>query len=350
MRSRNDIAFNAVFWLLYFLYQWLGLASLYGDYDGYFINACMALPVSLIFSIVAVHVFFRHYYQNGRKVTSFLGVILVSCLLLLIRRYVNYYFVYPRYFPQALNMPLFSPGKFLVEFVNLYAITGLYALYYFSRYWYEERQRVQELLQQNTLAELDLLKAQVQPHFVFNTLNNIYATALKASPETAALIAHLSGFLDYNLYDTSKDKIALTAEIDYIRHYIELQKNKYGTRVDVSVNIFDEINDLQIAPLLLLPLVENSFKHGAGDSVEKSWVRIDVSRKADQFSVIIENSRDEVTEHPTPDKGGIGLTNVKKRLQLIYPHKHELKIMEGLNSYLVILKIQIENNDPMFNS
>ncbi|MCF2505503.1 histidine kinase [Dyadobacter sp. CY107] len=349
MRSTNDTAFNALFWLLYFLYQWLGLASLYGDYDGYFINACMALPVSLIFSVVAVHVFFRHYYQKDRKAAFYLGAILVSLALLLARRYVNYYFIYPRYFPQALNMPFISWAKLLVEFVNLYAITGLYALYYFIRYWYEERQRVQELLQQNTRAELDLLKAQVQPHFVFNTLNNIYATAFKSSPETAVLIAHLSGFLDYNLYHTSRDKVALTAEIDYIRHYIELQKNRYGKKVDVSVNIFDEINDLQIAPLLLLPLVENCFKHGVGDSVEKSWVRIDVSREAEKFSIMIENSRDEISEQIIPNVGGIGLLNVRKRLQLIYQRQHELKIIEGPNSYLVILKIQIEKNDQVFN-
>lgn len=342
MRSLNDTAFNAVFWLLYFLYQWLGLASLYGDYDGYFINACMALPVSLIFSMVAVHVFFRHYYQEDRKAAFFIAALLVSIMLLLARRYVNYHFIYPRYFPQALNMPLLSWRKLLVEFVNLYAITGLYALYYFIRYWNEQRQHVQELLQQNTRAELDLLKAQVQPHFVFNTLNNIYATAFKTSPETAALIAHLSGFLDYNLYDASREKVALAAEIDYIRHYIELQKNRYGSKVDVSVNIFDEIINLRIAPLLLLPLVENCFKHGVGHAVEDSWVRIDISRETEKFSVTIENSLDEVAGRMASGIGGIGLSNVRKRLNLIYPRQHEIKIIEGPNSYLVVLKIQIE--------
>lgn len=349
MRSTNDTAFNGLFWLLYFLYQWLGLASLYGDYDLYFINACMALPVSLVFSVVAVHVFFRHDHQKEQKAAWYIGAILVSFALLLARRYINYNFIYPRYFPQALNVPFLSWRKLLVEFVNLYAITGLYALYYSIQYWYEERQRVQELLQQNTRAELDLLKAQVQPHFVFNTLNNIYATAFKSSPETAVLIAHLSGFLDYNLYDTSRDKVALMAEMDYIEHYIELQKNRYGGKVDVSVNVFDQIDDLQIAPLLLLPLVENCFKHGVGDSVEKSWVRIDVSREVEKFSVMIENSRDEFIVQIMPNASGIGLSNVRKRLQLIYPYQHELKIIEGPNSFLVVLKIQIENNDQVFN-
>ncbi len=349
MRSINDTAFNVIFWTLYFLYQWLGLAALYGDYDGYFLNACMALPVSMVFSILTVQIFIRFYYRKARKAMFAVVAFLISILLLLARRYVNYYFIYPGYFPHALSLPFFSWGKLLVEFVNLYAVTGLYALYYFIRYWNNEKQRLQDLLQQNTRAELELLKAQVQPHFVFNTLNNIYATALKSSTETAALIAHLSGFLNYNLYDSSREKVALPAELEYINHYIALQKNRYGSRVDVSVNIFDDIDDLQIAPLLLLPLVENCFKHGVGDSVETNWVRIDVSREANQLSFKIKNSRDLITEQTTPNPGGIGLVNVRKRLALIYPQKHQLEIIEGSNVYLVILNIQINTNDQVLN-
>ena len=198
-----------------------------------------------------------------------------------------------------------------------------------------------ERKQQQLMAEINNLKSQIAPHFLFNTLNNIYATALKASPETAALIAHLSGFLDYNLYDASREKIALTLEMEYIKHYIELEKNRYGNKVDVSINIFDEIADVQLAPLLLLPLVENCFKHGVRDSVERSWVRVDVSRDIDGISIVIESSKSEPTIQGTSNKGGLGLANVKKRLQLIYPHAHKLKVAEGPNSYLVILKIQI---------
>lgn len=350
MKFNKEMVFNGVFWVLYFLYQWVGLASLYGDDDGYLINACLALPVSLLFSVLVVHVFFPALYQKNKKVAFWLGVVFSSCLLLLIRRYYNYYIIYPKYFPTALYMPLFSAGKFLVDFVNLYAITGLYALYYFIRFWYQERHRVQELLQQKTLAELDLLKAQVQPHFVFNTLNNIYGTASKDSPATAALIAHLSGFLDYSLYDASRDKVPLTAEIAYINHYMELQKNRYGSRLDATINVFDDIAGLEVAPLLFLPLVENCFKHGVGNSLGKSWIRIDVSRQPGKFLFLIENSRDEVKQTVDTNAGGIGLANVRKRLQLIYPGKHELKIIEGANAYLVILKIQIVQNDQMFNS
>ncbi|MES2829785.1 MAG: histidine kinase [Bacteroidota bacterium] len=349
MKLNRDLAFNGIFWLLYFLYQWVGLASLYGNYNNYLINACLAFPVALIFSLLAVHVLFKYYYQTGRKVWFWMGLILSSLLLLLIRRYFNYYIIYPRYFPFALQMPLFSAGKFLVDLVNLYSITGLYALYYAIDYWYREKQRVQDLLQQRTLAELDLLKSQVQPHFIFNTLNNIYGTALKKSPETAALIAHLSGFLNYSLYDTSKEYINLSDEIDYIKHYVELQKNRYGNRLATTVEVLCDLKNIQLAPLLLLPLVENCFKHGVGNSVEKSWVKIEVSRTADQLFIRIENSFDKKTSPEKHSTGGIGLANVKKRLDLLYPDKHNLQTTEGTNAYLVVLTIQTAH-DPLFNS
>jgi two-component system LytT family sensor kinase len=350
MNYNKHVAFNVAFWLLYFLYEWLGLAALYGDYSGYFINACLALPVSLTFSLLAVHYLFHRYYERGQVIRFWLGIILCSGSLLVLRRYFNYNFIYPHYFPFALKMPFWAAGKFLVDIINLYVITCLYALYYTVGYWYKEKDRVQELLRQQTLAELDLLKSQVQPHFVFNTLNNIYSTALKASPETADLIAHLSGFLNYNLYDASKDKIALTEELDYIGHYLKLQKNRFGERVEISEYITGNLQGIQLAPLLLLPLVENAFKHGVSCSLVASWVRIDVSHKNGMLIIAIENSCEDMPVRGNSFTGGIGLINVRRRLQLIYRGQHELQNIAKVNSYLVVLKIQIDGHDSLLNS
>ncbi|MBN8824994.1 MULTISPECIES: histidine kinase [unclassified Spirosoma] len=343
MKLTRDVTFNAVFWLFYFLYQWLGLASLYGNYHDYFINACMALPVAFIFSRLAVHFLIRKRLAETSQIVDWVYVVLISLVLLVIRRYINYYFLYPKYFPQAQRMPFLSAGKMLVEFVNLYTVTGLYALYYFIQSWYEERFRVHQLVQQTTKAELNLLKAQVQPHFVFNTLNNIYSTALTSSPETATLIAHLSGFLEYNLYESNQATVPLATEISYIEHYIELQKNRYGPKLDVSINVYTPIHDLQIAPLLLLPLVENCFKHGVTKSVGLSWIRIDIARQPGQFSVKIANSKDEQGAMPVSDMGGIGLSNVKKRLSLLYPDAHELTSIDEPHAYLICLTINTLN-------
>jgi two-component system, LytTR family, sensor kinase len=225
-KQNRDIIFNLIFWLLYFLYEWFGLAALSGQYRLYFVNACMALPLSFIISYLTVHVFIKKFYNKGERLKFWFFQITVTLILLLIRRNINYYLIYPEFYPAAQKVPLFSFGKLIVELVNLYLIAGVYALFYFVQSWYEERQRAQNLLQQKTVAELELLKSQVQPHFIFNALNNIYSTALKTSPETANLVAHLSSFLNYNLYEAKQPFVLLTAELAYIKHYIELQKNR----------------------------------------------------------------------------------------------------------------------------
>jgi sensor histidine kinase YesM len=338
-KQNREIIFNLIFWLLYFLYEWFGLAALSGEYRLYFVNACMALPLSFIISWLTVHVFIKKYYNKGERLKFWFFQITVTLILLLIRRNINYYIIYPEVYPAAQKVPLFSFGKLIVELVNLYAITGVYALFYFVRSWYEEKERAQSLLQQKTLAELELLKSQVQPHFIFNALNNIYSTALKASPETARLISHLSSFLNYNLYESKQPLVLLTSEIAYLKHYIELQKNRYGNKLDAAINIYGEINELYIPPLLLLPLVENSFKHGIANSISPGWIRIDVVKQEDQFSIKIENSVEEKGRQSEHSTGGIGIKNVQQRLQLIYPRTHEWKIVEGPHSYLVIIKI-----------
>jgi hypothetical protein len=340
-KLNREIVFNLVFWLFYFSYEWFGLAALSGDYSKYFLNACMALPLAFVVSYLTVHVFLKNYYYKGERLKFWILQISTSFTLLLLRRLFNYYVIYPEYFPEAQQVPLFAFGKIIVELVNLYLIVGVYCLFYFVRSWYEEREKAQRLLQQKTLAELELLKSQVQPHFIFNALNNIYSTALKTSADTAKLISHLSNFLNYNLYEAKQSFVPLASEIAYLKHYIELQKNRYGNKLDSSVNIYDEINELYIAPLLLLPLVENSFKHGIANCISSGWIRLDVSRQPDHFTIIIENSIEEKEQRNDLQGHGIGIENVRKRLELIYPDSHEFKIVEERHSFLVILKIKI---------
>ena len=342
MQQRNlPLIFNIVFWLLYFIYEWFGLAALSGEYRSYFINACVAFPFAFVVCYFTVHILLHKYYDKWPKWKFWFFQILVSILLLLAKRCVNYYFIYPKFFPHALELPFFSFGKLIVELVNVYLIVGVYSLFYFVKNWYEQRQQVRDLVQEKTTAELELLKSQVQPHFIFNTLNNIYSTALKTSPETAKLISHLSSFLSYNLYDAKKDFVPLISELDYIKSYVELQRNRYGERFDASINIYDDLEGITIAPLLLLPLIENSFKHGIASSINQSWLRIDISKQKNKFLIKIENSIEKEREKHQIDGQGIGLKNVRRRLELLYPDQYEFKALKEQYTYLVLLKIKI---------
>lgn len=234
---------------------------------------------------------------------------------------------------------LFIP-KLVIEFVNLYLIVSLYGMFYFVRTWYEQQKIVQELKQEKTNAELELLKAQVHPHFIFNTLNNIYSVTVKQNPETANYLLKLASFLDYNLYNTKQDAVPLEAELEYIRNYIALQQLRVGNKTDVSFTAYGSIHDLRIAPLLLLPLIENCFKHGVDASIEKSWIRIEIARNEKELTIKIENSK-ETVESGHLKNGGLGIENVKKRLALIYADRHELKLFNEASSYLVLLKIKL---------
>ena len=198
-----------------------------------------------------------------------------------------------------------------------------------------------ELKQEKTAAELELLKSQVQPHFIFNTLNSIYADAFKKSPETANQIIKLSNLLEYTLYDSKKEKMLLDEELKYIRNYLDLQKIRIGEKIDISINVFNSIKAIYIPPLLLLPLIENCFKHGVNKSIKPSWVRMDITVSNTELIIKIENSIEPDTQNNSPQNSGLGLNNVKRRLELLYPNRYDLKTYQEANSFLVVLKLNM---------
>ena len=191
-------------------------------------------------------------------------------------------------------------------------------------------------------AELQLLKAQVHPHFLFNTLNNIYSFSLESSPKTPGLILKLSSLLSYMLYDCKAEEVLLEKEIEIMKNYIDLEKERYGNKIEISWDIEGDVKDKYIAPLLMLPFLENAFKHGTSEQLEKPWLSVDISVKNDILKCKIVNSKNEyvpVSNH------GIGIQNVKKRLTFIYPGKHELKMNDEGNFFVVSLLIGLKNKN-----
>lgn len=160
------------------------------------------------------------------------------------------------------------------------------------------------------------------------------------------MIYRLSALLSYMLYDSKQHMIPLKQELDYVNNYIELEKIRYGDRLDISMNVFDDVEGFYITPLLLLPLVENSFKHGICN-IGNNWIRIDISIKEEWLSVKIENSFEPRKGRPATTNKGIGLENVRKRLEIIYHGRHEFKYMPDGGSFLTILKVKNLSSRPM---
>ena len=219
-------------------------------------------------------------------------------------------------------------------------IGGIAAAIKLMKYWYVKEQRNLQLQKENVASQLQLLKAQVHPHFLFNTLNNIYSHTQNTAPVAAHLISGLSDILRFILYESDQPVVPLSREIKLMQDYISLEQVRYGNKLDLHIDLPEKTNDLYISPLLMLPLIENCFKHGASTMLEQPWISLQVIVTGKQLQLKLLNGK--TNEHAKQDHSGIGIQNVQKRLALLYPGKHELVITNEEDVFIVNLKMELE--------
>ena len=196
------------------------------------------------------------------------------------------------------------------------------------------------------IADLQLLIAQVHPVFLFKTLNYIYTHAVSSSPRTSGMLLKLSDLLSYMLYECDKTLVPLEKEIAMMKEYMQLENIRHNDELEMEVNIKGDLTNHLIAPFLLLPFIENSFKH-SGQMTEQSWINMDIIMEGDRFSMKLTNGiSQEVYKQPAVSSNG--LANVQKRLSLLYPGKHELRMTAEQEMFIVFLNIQL--GDPVPNS
>jgi two-component system LytT family sensor kinase len=202
------------------------------------------------------------------------------------------------------------------------------------------QQRMVEIAKEKAETELSFLKSQINPHFLFNSLNSVYFLINKENLEARNALHKFSDMLRYQLYEVKGTRIPIEKELIYLRDYVDLQQLRKDENYSVEFNCSPEVKGFSIEPLLLIPFVENAFKHISHKTAVKNFVKLDMGRSNGQFSFSIENSKE--TERTTELHGGIGLNNVKRRLELLYPEKHELSIRNGDDIYKVDLKLKID--------
>jgi LytS/YehU family sensor histidine kinase len=204
--------------------------------------------------------------------------------------------------------------------------------------------RYREIKEQQVKTELDLLKAQIHPHFLFNTLNNLFSMARKNKDDpTAEGIAKLSHLLRYMIYDSKVEKIILKKEVEQINSFIELQKFRFEKDDDIKIdfNIDGDIEKAKIAPMLLIPFVENAFKHSISLQ-NPTIIEINLLIKNNDLHFSVKNSIYSKKQKQENAESGIGLINIKRRLELLYPDLHELKIKEDENFFQIDLKLNFK--------
>lgn len=349
--QQKRILLHVLFWLAVLTV----LTVIYGaGMPGYALTigiVSMFLPIHIAYFYLIAYVIIPRYFDRkkyARFAIFFLLIVIGSTLAfrlieILVADPIIYHavkkndptFVWHKLdgtFSQQLSKPVYLISAF--EQTNIFVWIALSVKFF--KMWFDRRQAAME-------AELNFLKGQLHPHFLFNTLNNLYALTLKQSPQSPGVVMGLAEILRYMLYEANTELVQLERDISILKSYIELEKIRYEERLDINFSINGMSPEYQIAPLLILPLVENAFKHGASEQIGQAWINMDLRVKNNALKFKISNSKPEAAQpDDRPHHVSIGLANVRKRLEILYPSAHHLKIMDDEDVFAVILDIDLD--------
>lgn len=301
-------------------------------------------PLIWVYLSVIIYWFIPAFLLKGRYFKFFLSyccwcsIGLVFIFLILNYAYNPALGIPP---PQHLTLKEFYRTTFTPQnFMEINILPTFCVFLKLFKFWYIEQEQKSQIEQQRLRAELELLKAQLHPHFLFNTLNNLYSLVYEKSNKAPQMLLRLSGLLSYVLYECKADAVLLSREVEIIRDYISLEKERYGERLDVSLNFSGDISDRMIAPMLFQPFIENSFKHGTSEQLGKSWMSIDLSVKRSQLYFKVINSCGKEGDVTTTK--GIGIENIRKRLAVLYPGRFVLRNGVEGDVYIVSLSLELD--------
>ncbi|HEY9535377.1 MAG TPA: histidine kinase [Mucilaginibacter sp.] len=331
-------AIYGAYWILvtgFFLYEKKYL--LYKANLPYFF-ACVGVRVGLlvIIAYLNLHIFLPKYLAK-KKYGAYVSAILFSVLTYLVIQSLYDYYLYGYIVGPLYNSNMWESVSYNF-FSTLWYLALMLALK-LSLDWYGQQLLIQRITVEKLHAEVDFLRAQVNPHFLFNILNNLYALTLKKSELAPDVVLKLSSMMEYMLYDSNDEKVLLAKELEYLHNYVELERLRFGAGAVITFNAGKVDPGQKIAPLLLLPLVENAFKHGLSKQTADSVLHISISAHDDTLIAEVENTKPALVS--SQYKGGIGLNNLRKRLELLYPGRHDLQLQDQATTYKATLRIKL---------
>ena len=331
-------SFHTAIWAAFWVVMGVPLS-----YERQLLNMIMWVPAFILFGYPLVYGAIPHLLLKGKVLEFFFLTLAWGAVGLFIDAGYRSYVLIPA--QEAMGLDNILPrGPLAFCFLCMTTSAASPMIIKFFKLWTIKQQDWMRAQQEKITAELQLLKAQVHPHFLFNTLNNIYSFSLENSPKTPGLILKLSSLLSYMLYDCKTDEVRLEKEIKIMKDYIDLERERYGNKIEISWSVEGEIKDKFIAPLLMLPFLENAFKHGTSEQIEKSWLSVDISVMHGTLKCKIANSKNE---YVSLRANGIGINNVKKRLEFIYPGKYDLKINDEGDFFVVSMMLILANEQPV---
>lgn len=332
---------HIIFWCIYLSFN-LYQISFYQQRRGYdWTNAVLFAGVQFLFTFAIAYLnyfimlprFIRH-----KNIWKYLAEFTVPFIVLVaLRIYIQRMMVEGS--PRA---DYFYSNMFVVQVVaiNLF-ITVFVSMLRFAVDWFELEAKKKAIENERLTAELNFLKAQINPHFLFNTLNNLYYLAFSKSDNTTTVIEKLSQMMRYMIYDSNHPKVPLDKEIEYMKNYISLEQLRLNNQVPIRFKIEGNTENKWIAPLIFITFLENAFKHGLNNHTADAWVNVSIKLNGNQCTYLVENSKLPPANDTKEGKSGVGLQNVQRRLELSYPGQYTLTVSDNADRYAVQLNITL---------
>lgn len=334
------IVYHSIYWLVY-LFIITFFQSIAGSYayGFYFSNELIKIAFYAIGVYFNLFYLIPNYLTNKKFVIYCILLVLVTIILTPLQ--VFFLYIKVNQFPEyQITLKQSQPWFFILTFL----VVSLSTVFKIISDWVRHQRERKELQTESMQSELRFLRSQINPHFLFNTLNNLYALTLKKSDDAPEIVLKLSEMMRYMLYECNERRVFLSKEVNYLRNYLDLERLRQGKNTEISFHVNGDIAQQKIAPLMFIPFLENSFKHGASNHLaEGGFVRIVLNVEEHKVHLFIENSKPEVpVKHTGKRSGGIGLVNVKRRLNLLYPEQYKLKIEEQPTTYTVNLYLGLD--------
>jgi two-component system, LytTR family, sensor kinase len=291
---------------------------------------------------VAYHILVKHFLYRKKRALFIAGYLLLLCVLSMANMFTDYWL----YQQEGKAMAFFlqhywsDPVFYTSHFSQLlFVITTLLGIRFFSDHM-RTRVKLENLEKEKISAELEFLKAQINPHFLFNSINTVFFQIDKSNQPARETLQKFSELLRYQLYECGADRVEIEKEIHYIQNYIAIQMLRKTEMYDCTFSVSPQVKGFTIAPLLLIPFVENAFKYVSNDTNRKNRISVVMNYQDGNFYFTIENDTDHKPA-AIRENQGIGLSNIQRRLNLVYPNKHELEIKRTEHTFLVSMKIKV---------
>lgn len=332
------------FWGAYFTLNFLRWGAYFNNYEYSFKSNLIEFSLHIPLVYFNLFVLVPRFVLKQKYIRFTVALVISLFAIYLLKTALTYYIISENIWPEANR----EYHPFEINHIVAVCIGELYVLamassVYLTLTWLRERETNRSLRENQLKIKLKYLESQIQPHFFFNTLNNLYALSLESSNKVPDVIIKLSALMEYVLYDIKGTKfVPLIKEIDYIQNYIEIEKLRFEN-VEVTINLESNIEDIKVPPLIFISLIENSFKHG-GLYNQNLKIKINckvLNNKWLHFEIL----NNFVVSQKNGSKGGIGLINTKKRLKLIYKNNFSLEYKTKLNYYIISLQIPVSNED-----